>query len=126
MALPPLDPALRQRVIDQAFADIQATRTTILATYPTGEDFPRLRGMGFVQDGWVFYMSTRTRYLKAREIAGSPKVSVLFYDTTRRKDHFIQIDGFAHHVVGDEFDSWQERRYVKEGDGLRRIAAGTA
>lgn len=124
MALPPLDPALRQRVLDDAYADIQSSYITLLATYPEGEDFPRLRGMGFVHDGWTFYMSTRTRYLKAREIAASPKVMILFTNNARRRDHFIQIDGFARRVVGDEFDLWQERRYVKEGDGLRRIAAG--
>ncbi|MFN8535814.1 MAG: pyridoxamine 5'-phosphate oxidase family protein [Dehalococcoidia bacterium] len=121
---PPLDQESKERVRDQALDFIRNRRTGIMATYPPGEAFPRLRGMGFVHDGWVFYMSTRAEWQKAAEVAANPNVSILFYDTTIRNDHFIQIDCRAIRVRGDQFTHWQEQRYLKEGDGLRRVTVG--
>ncbi|GIW06024.1 MAG: hypothetical protein KatS3mg060_0829 [Dehalococcoidia bacterium] len=121
---PPLDPETKSRVRDEALDFIRGRRIGIMVTYPPGEPFPRLRGMGFVHEGWVIYMSTKREWLKAKEIAANPHVSVLFYDTAKRSDHFIQVDCRAFPVSGEEFDRWQERRFEKEGDGLRRVAAG--
>jgi hypothetical protein len=124
MATPPA--ALRDEAVRQALEDISRTVTCTLITYPRGEAFPRLRGMGFVHDGWTFYMSTKRDWKKAIEIAGNSKATILFNDTNRRRDHFIQIDAYATEVTGEEFDTWQEKRYVKEGEGLRRVAARMA
>jgi hypothetical protein len=120
----PLDPETKARVRDEALDFIRGRRIGIMVTYPPGEPFPRLRGMGFVHDGWVIYMSTKREWQKAREVAANPHVSVLFYDTSKRSDHFIQVDCRAITVSGDEFDWWQEQRYQKEGEALRRATAG--
>lgn len=121
---PPLDEATKRRVRDEALALISSRRIGLMVTYPPGEPFPRLRGMGFVHDGWVLYMSTKRVWRKAREVAANPHVSILFVDTTKRGDHFIQVDCQAIEARGEEFDRWQERRYQKEGDALRRATAG--
>jgi hypothetical protein len=111
-------------VRDQAYEWLTTARTGTMITFPPGEPFPRLRGMGFTHKGWILYMSTRRKWRKAREVAANPHVTVLFNDTTIRRDHFIQIDCRAFEVSGDEFDEWQEMRFQKEGDALRRAAAG--
>ncbi|MCS6800952.1 MAG: pyridoxamine 5'-phosphate oxidase family protein [Chloroflexota bacterium] len=121
---PPLDAETKARVRDEAIALIGSRRIGILVTYPPGEPFPRLRAMGFVHDGWVFYVSTRRGWRKAAEVAANPHVSLLFSDTAKRADHFIQVDCRAIEVSGGEFDRWQEKRYQKEGEALRRATAG--
>ena len=95
-----IDPALRETVLAAALSDMSVLRTCTLITYPVGEDYPRLRGMGFVHEGWTVYVSTKRVWKKAGEIFGNSKVTVLFNDTNRRKDHFIQIDGVAVPVSG--------------------------
>lgn len=119
-----MDPALRDSVVAQALSDMSPIRTCTLITYPAGEDYPRLRAMGFVFEGWKIYVSTKRIWQKAREIEGNPKVSVTIVNQNIRRDHFIQIDGVAVPVEGEEFAMWQERRFAKEGDLLRRAAAG--
>jgi hypothetical protein len=121
MARPPIDPALRAEVAAKALASIDLRRAAAtLVTYPPGEPFPRLRGMGFVHDGWTIFMSTIRARRKAREIAANPYVSILFIDTTTRRDHFIQIDAYAVELVGAEFEALQARRLAKEGELLQR------
>src|SRR3954469_16349475 len=103
MATPPA--ALRDEAVLHALEDISNTVTCTLITYPVDEEFPRLRGMGFVHDGWTFYMSTKRDWKKALEIAGNSRGTILFNDSNRRRDHFIQIDAQATEVTGEEFDT---------------------
>lgn len=118
----PLAPEIRQQVLNQALSDLSAQRIALLATYPPGEHFQRLRGMGFVHEGWTIYMSTVKTWQKAKEITANPSVTVLVTNAGKRVDHFIQIDCQAVEVTGEEFAYWQEKRYEKEGAGLRAVA----
>jgi pyridoxine/pyridoxamine 5'-phosphate oxidase len=129
-----LPQAERERVLREGLTDLELasaqraagrtpTLSVTLVTYPIGE-YPKLRGMGWLNDGWVFYMSTRRVSKKASEILQDPRVSVLCIDHQRRRDHFIQIDGVAQEVTGPEFEAYQERRYQKEGENLRRATEG--
>ncbi|GIW10334.1 MAG: hypothetical protein KatS3mg061_1391 [Dehalococcoidia bacterium] len=122
--LPPLDPATRARLANEALALIAQQRIALLVTFPPGEPFPRLRAMGFVHQSWQCYLSTRRTSRKVREIEANPLVTLLFCDQHRRRDHFIQLDSLAVAVNGAEFLAWQERRYQKEGEALRRATAG--
>ena len=118
---------LRANVAARALEHVSQRRAAAtLVTYPVGEPYPRLRGMGFAHDGWTFYMSTLKKRRKAREIAANPHVSVLFFDKEIRRDHFIQIDAYAVELVGEEFEALQARRVAKEGDLLRRAWAAVA
>jgi general stress protein 26 len=112
--------AVRQDVLSRALIHVAAQKVTILQTYPKGEPFPRLRGMGFANQNWTFYISTRLATLKAKEIITNPHVTLLFTDSAVRPDHFIQVDADAHVIRDKERARWQEVRYAKEGDFLRQ------
>lgn len=114
----------RRGQLQDALAFADARRVVVMATYPPGEPFPRLRGMGFVHQGWTFYLSTKAVWRKAREVRGNPHVTLLFYDSTRVPDHFVQIDCQAIEVTGEARRRWQALRFAREGASLERAAAG--
>lgn len=116
--------ARRQEVAPKVMADLDTLRTGALFVNPPGEPYPRPVQMGFVHRGWRVYMSTRAVTRKAAGVNANPRVTLWFVNQQVRADAWIQIDAIARRVEGEEFAQWQERRFEKEGDRLRRAAAG--
>lgn len=116
--------AVRAAVAQRVLADLDVLRTGTLFVYPPGEPYPRPVQMGFVHEGWRVYMSTRATTRKAVAVAANPLVTLWFVNQQVRSDAWIQIDAVARRVQGEEFVRWQERRYGKEGERLRRATEG--
>jgi general stress protein 26 len=109
---PALDPAVRQQVLDQALAE-KLGRSHCLFSTITPEGYPRLIGMGYLNDGWRSYLSTIKGIRKVLDIEANPRVTILLTDTNVRRDHFIQIDGIAIEQTGEDQAEWQRRRFIQ-------------
>jgi general stress protein 26 len=110
IAKPPLDPGVRAEVLEKATSLIRASTTCILVTYRRN-GHGRVYGMGYLQEGWLFFMSTFRDMTKAGDLAGNARAMVLIQDPGIRWDHFIQIDTVATELSDEELAPWQETRF---------------
>jgi hypothetical protein len=112
------DAQIREMVFAQMAEDVQSTSACFLLTYrPDG--FARLYGMGFLQDGWTYFMSTFRGMRKHLDIAASPRATILVQLPAVRRDHFVQIDCVPRELSADDLEPWQQRRFVRWPHELR-------
>ncbi|MCS6802807.1 MAG: pyridoxamine 5'-phosphate oxidase family protein [Chloroflexota bacterium] len=117
----PADLAARARAI--ALDHISRMKNVQMITYPA-RGFPRIRLMGYFNQGWVIETLTRAGSLKTRELARDPRATFVW--SWSHLEHepmrwLIQLDTIAELVEGEEKLRLLARRISKSGPRMQEL-----
>ncbi|GIW05754.1 MAG: hypothetical protein KatS3mg060_0559 [Dehalococcoidia bacterium] len=113
--------AARARAI--ALDHISRMKNVQMITYPA-RGFPRIRLMGYFNQGWVLETLTRAGNLKTRELAHDPRATFVW--SWSHLEHepmrwMIQLDTIAEPVEGEEKLRLLARRVLKSGPRMQEL-----
>ena len=109
----------RSRALDH----ISRMKNVQMVTYPA-RGFPRIRLMGYANQGWVIETLTRAGSLKTRELLRDPRATFV-WSWSHLEDEpmrwLIQLDTLAEPVEGEEKLHLLARRVAKSGPRMQEL-----